>query len=202
VIESRALPPPDAKSGRMTIDTGERVRVDEIFDVNPHLVWVFDHSETSAQWRTDYYKQQIVTDAFVRPVCEAPCTVNLPTGEHQFHLQAINDGRWANLSVVTSSTPRIYRVGLGHSVSIGQKIVMGFVDVGLLVPGMSLLAASAVDWAAISGEPTAADHDRIQHDAVGLGIAGGVVLAAGIVGAILLRPAEQETVIKVDSAAH
>lgn len=220
-----AAPPSGEHGGHVVLDVGPgRVRVDEFMTVNPHDVYVVKNLRTETisvprtvlrtsasgnlEFRTEYetesrlvaeYGWEHVTDRRLVPLCEAPCVLELREGPHDLHLQAMDDRRWSNLHVEATSARRTYRVGLGHTLSgndVLTQFLLGFV---FLTPGTTLLAAAAVDWAAVGGEPTAGDHDRVQSDSVGLTVVGGVLLVAGIVGLVLVRPTEQQTVVEVES---
>jgi hypothetical protein len=135
----------------------------------------------------------------VYPRCEAPCTLDLPLGAHDLHIQSLDDGRWAYVPIEAAATPHRYRIGLGHTESgndMWRQFAFGLV---FLTPGASLLTAGAVDWTGVNGQPTPADHDRVQRDSIGLTALGGALLVAGVVGLMLVRPTSQETVVQVDS---
>jgi hypothetical protein len=180
------------------------VRVDDVYDTNPHKVQVVTDIKIEKGHPYDTiittYETQEVTDRQLVPLCEAPCALTLPTGTHHLHLQSIDDGRWSMLDVDVTAAPQTIRVGLGHTASKNDWVVRFIAGAVLLAPGLSLLTVGGADWGALSGEPTSADHDRVQGDAVGLTIAGTVLLAAGITAFVLTRPPSQDTVVRVDQA--
>jgi hypothetical protein len=195
--------------GRVVLDVGPgHARVDEIVSTNPRTVLVGGggtyHSELrGTSWYSVYVETSPipvrVTDQHVYPRCEAPCTLELPLGTHDLHVQSFDDGRWAVVPVEATASQRRYRIGLGHTESandVWRQIALGVV---FLVPGGSLLTAGAVDFGGVNGQPSPADHDRIQRDSIGLTALGGALLVAGIVGLMLVRPTSQETVVQVDS---
>ncbi len=201
------LPPPQEadRRGHITIDViPTRVRVDEVVNVNPRTIR-FVTAETKT--RRDVWGQDVITTTYTThwvdvtdrrlvPLCEAPCAVDLPYGPHDLHLQSMDDGRWANLQVEATSAPRTYRVGLGRS---GWDCVSQFLlGLAFFSPGVVLLTAAGVDWAAVDRQTAPTDHDRVQRDSIGLTAAGAGLLVAGIVGFIVLRPPEQETSVAVD----
>jgi hypothetical protein len=192
-----------------------RVRVDELMSVNPHDVSVVKdvrretmrvrtmNASGEARYETQtrpvpVYGVEHVTDRRLVPLCQAPCALQLGDGSHDLHLQGIDDRRAANVRIEVTPTPRTYRVGLGHTLTGSELLTQFFLGFLFLTPGTAVLTAAAVDWAAVGGEPTPADHDRVQSDSVGLTVVGGALLVAGIVGLILVRPTEQPTVVKVD----
>jgi hypothetical protein len=221
----RSLPPPQPPAprvdgsveptlepglGRVLLDVAPgRVRVDDMLDINAHKVRML--TDVKTQEHTEYfptrrvtvttytYEWQTVTDSRLVPLCEAPCALTLSTGKHTLHLQSIDDGRWATVDVNVTSTPQRYRVGLGRTASGNDWLSRFLVGSMLLTPGIALLSAGAVDFASINDEPTPADHDRIQGDAIGLTFAGGILLAAGITAFVLTRPPVQDTVVQVDA---
>ncbi|MDP9000893.1 MAG: hypothetical protein M3O46_12360 [Myxococcota bacterium] len=200
--------PAQEPAGRVVLRVAPgRVRVDEVVNVNPRNVWVIKGTRTEV-WRSAdgsenrtlfvEYGWQKVTDRRLIPVCEAPCSLDLSLGPHDLHLQSLDDGRWANLRVEATSVPAIYRVGLGHSLSGNDVVTQLLRGLLFITPGAVLLTAAAVDWAAAGSQPTPSDHDRVGRDSVGLTVAGAVLLVAGIVGLVLVRPVEQETVVEID----
>jgi hypothetical protein len=202
---SVALPSeaPGEGAGRVVLEAGPgRTRVDEIVSINPR--WISVIKEVTYQqignmlYTYTTYGTERVTDQRLYPRCEAPCTLELPLGAHDLHVQSIDDGRWAYVPIEVTSAPRRYRIGLGHTVSgndTWRQIAFGLV---FLVPGASLLTAGAVDWGGVDSQPSAADHDRVQRDSIGLTALGGALFAAGIVGLMLVRPTAQDTVVQVD----
>jgi hypothetical protein len=205
-----ALPPqvsaPAEGTGRVVLDVGSgRARVDEIVSTNPRWVTVIAGGYNIVQRYNGTYMvysppvRQWVTDQHLYPRCEAPCTLELPLGQHDLHVQSLDDGRWAYVPIDVTAVSRRYRIGLGHTESgndVWRQVAFGFV---FLIPGASLLTAGAVDWAGVNGQPSPADHDRVQRDSIGLTALGGALLVAGIVGLMLVRPTSQETVVQVDS---
>lgn len=224
--QSDSVAPPSGEHvGRVLLDVAPgRVRVDEFTTVNPHDVNVIKGLRTETisvprsvlrrsargdlEFETEYetetrvvaeYGWERVRDRRLLPLCEAPCTLELREGPHDLHLQAIDDRRWANIRVEATSTSRKYRVGLGHTLSRNDLLTQFLLGLVFLTPAAAVLTAAAVDWAAVSGEPTMVDRDRVQNDSVGLTVVGAVLLVAGIAGLVIVRPTEQETVVKVDS---
>jgi hypothetical protein len=93
------------------------VRVDDVYDINPHKVQVVTDIKIEKGHPYDTiittYETQEVTDRQLVPLCEAPCALTLPTGTHHLHLQSIDDGRWSMLDVDVTAAPQTIRVGLG-----------------------------------------------------------------------------------------
>jgi hypothetical protein len=194
--------------GRIVLDVGSgRARVDEIVSTNPRTVLIggggtYHNELRGTSWYTVYVETSPVpvrvTDQHVYPRCEAPCTLELPLGPHDLHVQSLDDSRWAVVPVEVTAAPRRYRIGLGHTESASDMWRQIALGVAFLLPGASLLTAGAVDWTGVGGQPSPEDHDRVQRDSIGLTALGGALLVAGIVGLMLVRPTSQETVVQVD----
>jgi hypothetical protein len=197
--------PPAEGAGHVVLEAGPgRVRVDEMVSLNPRFISVikdvrYEHRADGERVVVYTYGPQEVTDQRLYPRCEAPCTLELPVGPHDLHLQSIEDGRWAYVPIEVTPTQRRYRIGLGHTVSRNDVAIEFVFGTMFLVPGLSLLTAAAVDWAGLDRQPTPEDHDRVQRDSIGLTVFGGALLVAGIVGFVLLRPVAQDTVVQLDS---
>jgi hypothetical protein len=202
-----AAPPTPPGWAWVTLDAGPgRVRVDEVLAANPHDVEILTDFKIEKSLGRMYavytWQRTNVTDARLVPLCETPCALAMPAGAHDLHLQSIDDdeGRRASLSLDVTPGSRSVRVGLGRTPSPADWIHRFTVGFLLLTPGVSLLSVGAVDFAGAGGQPTPADQSRIQGDAVGLTISGGVLLAAGVIAFILTQPASQDSVVRIDGS--
>jgi hypothetical protein len=179
------VPPPREGEGQVTFDTvGERARVERISSrvQNVNLSAGMTWGRRGANTLTP------TTQYTLAPVCEAPCTVNLPLGPHEVLFTSVDpsSSRASSVFVQSETTPTIVRHTMGVQTSdlgglIGSIIMGSFSLVSLMVGGALVLV-----------------HDSNNPSTEGFNTAGFITLgvsAALATGSVLLglssRPTQQ-----------
>lgn len=171
-----APPAPREGEGQVTFDSvGERARVERVTsrtqNVNLSAGLTLGRRGTNTLTPTVQYS--------LAPLCETPCTANLPLGAHEVMFSAVDpsSSRASTVFVQSEPTPTIVRHAMGMQTS----------NVGGLI-GTILLASFAVS-AVIVGGTLALLHDPDDARTDGLDTAGFVTMGVGValgVGAVSL----------------
>jgi hypothetical protein len=178
-------PPLRQGEGQVTFDVvGERARVERITSRIQNV----NLSAGMTLGRRGVNTLSPTTQYTLAPLCETPCTVNLPLGPHEILFSSTDpsSSRASTVFVQSETTPTIVRHALGvQTTDLGGligSIVMGGFSLGALLTGGALLLVHA------PSNPSTDGFDTAGFITLGVG-------AALATGAVLLglssRPTQQ-----------
>jgi hypothetical protein len=170
---------PTAEEGTVTLDADTPARVDLVTQRQQ-----IDASMNPWGAQQGWSAGPLVGQLTVRPLCQTPCAVNLPRGQHEllFSNLDLSTGRTSVTSVRVGERPTVARHTLGRQTN----------SVGGLI-GALLLGGLGLSGAALGGMLMAFGTDESGAD---LRPAGGVVLGVGVamgIGAWVLGEVSRPT---------
>ncbi len=178
-------PPPREGEGQVTFDVvGERARVERITS----RVQNVNLSAGMTLGRRGVNTLTPTTQYTLAPVCETPCTVNLPLGPHEVLFSSVDpsSSRASSVFVQSEATPTIVR----HTMGVQTTDVGGLI--GSIIMGSFSLASLLVGGALVLA------HDTNNPSTDGFDTAGYITLGVGAAlatGSVLLglssRPTQQ-----------